>query len=236
VTPQERDRAADEALRKLRTAGYLGLGSVLLAILAFALHPLGVPWKASGLYALIALVGDMIAFFLGVPWKEMPDDLKIDPQAPPKAKAEEPIERTVARFLTKRLANLKTSGIDPSLWVPFGIVLFAVGVLIQLSGGIVHSPFAQVAAVVLTLVVLLIRPPLRSTSRHGARGSIVALVVISFVFLLGMIVLECIPQFRSATRPAPGAAIIVSVVTTVVGVGLATWSRWSYITGKVPSE
>src|SRR5215475_809304 len=141
---QERDRAAKEALRKFRTAGYLGLGSVLLAVLAFALYPLGVPLKASGLYAAIALIGDMVAFFLGVPWKEMPDDLKIDPQAPPKEKSDEPIERTVARFFTKRLAKLRTSGIDPSLWVPFVIVLLAVGLLIQLSGGIVHSPFSQV--------------------------------------------------------------------------------------------
>jgi len=182
----------------------------------------------------------MVAFFAGVPWQEMPEDLKIDLQAPPKEKADEPIERTIARFFTKFFTKpstrLRTWGVDPTLWVPFGIVLFAVGVLIQLSGGIVHSPFAQVAAVVLTLVVLLIRPPLQPAGDRGAKGSIVALAVFSLAFFLAMVALELIPQTRSVTRPDPTATIIVSGVTIMVGVTLATWSRWSFITGRTPVE
>ncbi|HET7590946.1 MAG TPA: hypothetical protein VFK14_12280 [Solirubrobacterales bacterium] len=211
-----------------------------MSLLSISLIPLGVPWVAAAVYTGIAFLGIVVAVMTGVPWKEMALDLEVDPEAPPRDPPDEDIETAVARFLTIRLARRRQMTIDIGLWLPFAIVLGAVGALIQLSGDIVGSPFSQVAAVVLTLVVLLIRAP-QAPDPHDegdempaqAVASVVVLVGIAVAFFSVMIAMHYVSYFKSGAHPDPAAEIVVSIATAGVGVGMATWSRWSRITGKV---
>jgi hypothetical protein len=256
VTPRNGEHPA---VRKYITFGYLGTGALALCILAWALvFTADVPTRAAWFYTGFGGAAVLLAGFLGVPWSDVVQHMSTS------ASGSEGfgnwLRRRAKRFASRAARIVPASPratrvrskrvIDYGLWIPFLILLGAVGALIQFSGGVVHSPFSPVPAIVLTLVVLLIGPagpgseavideevavarnPDAGDEEVPFPGSILLLFLVAGVFYAAMIALNhWLPDEPHARE---GATLAVSIATTLVGITFAMIARWDELTGAAP--
>ncbi len=173
------DSADDErASGEFNKVLFLVVGTMALWLLVFVLVLVArVEWIAAGGFWAISVVSILIALGLGVPWAKVSSRMFAE-LLNRLTGSQELAERWTKRIQDSRIAKWvrrrdafyarQTVG----LWAPFIVNLIAVGWLICLSGGVVHSPFAQIPVVMFTLVVLLIDSPQRRGSGAGEDGSL----------------------------------------------------------------
>lgn len=233
--------SGEEPLSKGFKAVVLLVGSLLLLLVVSILTLTAkVPGRALLWYTVFAVVSTFLALlFSGA----RADDLRllfhrigVNPDTS---------ERVIGRLgRLKKFSPQEHWGVDPSLWIPFIVNLVGVGVLIQLSGGIIDSPFSSVSIIVLTLVVLLIEAPPKAAEGQNGNESVeqgesstggdiaevrqhpfAILFGVAAVFFGAMVAANEFDFLDSGANPTDGASFVMTVASAAVGICLAVWAQ-----------